>query len=431
MAAAVLFFVSAPAQAALVGLWTFEGSAGDSSGLGNNGTLMNGATIVADDPHGAGQSLAVNGGSQHVLVPHDQTLNIVGQGTFAAWVRPIGNIGWDGVLAKNPSNGSALNHAGNYELRIENGTRRPTFHYQQGGVNDTIARDPGAGALVNDVWTHVAVTTTASGNATFYVNGAVVGSQPLNQNYGATNFNPLFIGSRADLFTVMNGRLDDVAVFDHVLTASEISDIMGGNFNAFLGTTEPLYIQGVTATASSQLGGGFDRAASHTVDGSGFNPVSGTHSNGLEGVHWLNVGSSGAFGTPDLNPSITFDLGSVMAVQDMLVWNYNETDVIDLTNRGVQNATVQVSNDGIVFTDLFNTTLLEAPGVTNVDYHQTVPLNVNARFIRLANLTNYGDPNGFRGLSEVRFTAQIPEPATALLGLLGVGGLLARRRRAA
>lgn len=431
-AAIILCALSATAQAALVGYWQFEGNANDSSGLGNHGTLQNGAGFFADDPQGPGQSLNLAGGSQHVLVPHNSSLNMPTQMTIAAWVRPIGNVAWDGVIAKSPSNGSGNQHAGNYELRIENGSRVPTFLYQQGGVNDTAAVNGAPGTVTDNVWTHVAVTVKEGSFASFYLNGAQVASPTVSAAFGALNTNPLYIGTRADLFTPMNGRIDDVALFNHALSASEISTIMGGNLSAY---RQGQLVSGVNATASSELvGAPFNRAAQFAANGAGFVPATGTHTVTPDGAMWLNRGSSGAFGTPDTNPFITFDLGMKRDITEVQIWNYNEflTGRADLLARGVNRATFQVSDDGINFVDIFTTNITQAPGVANLDFHDTFQVNAVGRYLRLANLTNHGGDNGFVGLSEVRiFAIPIPEPATASLALLALGGLMLRRRRMA
>ncbi len=217
----------------LVGLWEFEGNAIDTSGNGHDGTLENGASFSDDVPDGAtGQSLSV-GGEQHVLVPHSDTLSIANAITMAAWVKPIGDQGWDGILAKNPSDGSDPNHAGNYELRIENGDRFLHFLHQQGEANDTVFHQGLASIITADAWTHIAVTAdTASGDVQFYINGEL--SETLADVIAIdafpTNGSPLYIGSRADLFTAMDGLLDDVALFNRALSAEEVAQVMAGDF---------------------------------------------------------------------------------------------------------------------------------------------------------------------------------------------------------
>ena len=217
-------------NAALVGLWQFENDFTDSSGTGNHGANVGGVAFVASQA-GYGQAGSFGGGS-HVLVPHSTTLDAPTGVTIAAWVNATG-LQWEGVVGKNPSNGSLNNHAGNYELRLENGTQNMTFLYQRGGVNDT--HPVGSGVPVtSNIWTHVAVTVDGT-NARFYVNGALANTVAgLPAGFGATNTNPLYIGTRADIFTNFDGLMDDVAIFDEVLTDQQIATISTGDFSAFV-----------------------------------------------------------------------------------------------------------------------------------------------------------------------------------------------------
>lgn len=227
----VAALLASAAQADLIGLWRFNGNTNDTSGNANHGALTNGATLSSDVPTvlAGGQSLNLGGGNQHVLVPHNSSLDITSAMTISAWVKPVGNVGFDGVLAKNPSsNGSANNHAGNYELRIENGNRRPHFLYQRGAMNDTAFALAPTAVVPEGVWSHLAVTAQAGGMVDFYLNGTFVEGLPVQPTFGAPNTNPLYIGSRADFVTTFNGFIDDVAVFDQVLSAAQIRQLANG-----------------------------------------------------------------------------------------------------------------------------------------------------------------------------------------------------------
>ena len=205
--------VAAPAQAQLAGFWQFEGDFTDSSSNGNDGTGTN-ATFVAGQA-GFGQALNINtgGGNGWVEIAHDSSLDITGTGTFAAWVN-ADDIGWEGILAKAPSsNGSGSNHAGNYELRLENGSLPVNLLYQRGGVGDTTGSNAGAVSNVTpNVWTHVAVTIDGTDNSggnsevvRTYINGFLVDTRNSSDGFGATNTNSLFIGRRGDTGTLFNG----------------------------------------------------------------------------------------------------------------------------------------------------------------------------------------------------------------------------------
>jgi hypothetical protein len=227
---AMALFLSTSSEAGVIGLWRFDGNTNDTSGKANHGSLMNGASLSSDVPSvlAGGQSLSLAGGNQHVLVPHNSSLDITSSITISAWVKPVGNVGWDGVLAKNPSDGSVNNHAGNYELRIENGNRRPHFLYQRGGMNDTAFALAPTAVVAEGTWSHLAITAQAGGMVNFYLNGTFAEALPVEATFGVPNTNPLYIGSRADLFTTFNGFIDDVAVFDEVLTAGQIQQLANG-----------------------------------------------------------------------------------------------------------------------------------------------------------------------------------------------------------
>lgn len=226
---AVIFAASlATGQAALVAHYNFDGNANDGSGADNHGALMNGASFSGDSPFATGQSLSLGDGQQHVLVPHNASLDITETMTVSAWVKPQGNA-WEGLLAKSPSNGSGANQAGNYEIRIENGSNQLHFLYQRGGVDDTafpISTDPAA-VIGANAWTHIAVTVEQvgadPGEVKYYKNGVLADTKVIEVGFGATNTNPLYIGSRADLFTQWNGQIDDLRIYNTVLAADEIS----------------------------------------------------------------------------------------------------------------------------------------------------------------------------------------------------------------
>lgn len=221
----------------VVGLWRFDDEdANDSSSFENHGELIDGGySDDVPDALGSGMSLALVEGTEYIEVPHDVSLDISEAMSIAVWVKTDGAIGWDGILAKNPSDGSNDNQAGNYELRIENGSRQPHFLYQQGGTNDTTFPIAQADeSIIEDaVWTHIAVTVEQDGEVNYYVNGELADTQPINENFGATNESPLYIGSRADFFTGFDGLMDDVAIFDGVLGTEQIAAVMSGDFSEF------------------------------------------------------------------------------------------------------------------------------------------------------------------------------------------------------
>ncbi len=238
-----LLAISAPSiRAELVGHWKFDGDLQDNSGKENHGTFEGSAALGDDTPAAlvSGQSLQLDGDG-YVLVEHSDSLNLEETLTLTTWIKPVGDMGWDGILAKNPSADSAPNHAGNFELRIQSGGRALQFLSQRGGINDTATYTSAETVIQADVWFHIAVTAKAdSGNLHFFLNGELTETLTEAINFSAfpVNENPLYIGNRADLSTPFDGFLDDVALFDGVLSESQVQAVMNGDFDGF-STEEP------------------------------------------------------------------------------------------------------------------------------------------------------------------------------------------------
>lgn len=197
----------------------------------------------------------------------------------------------------------------------------------------------------------------------------------------------------------------------------------------------PERIFGVTATATSELtAGNFNRAVGNIVDNVGLDT---TTPDGLPGQPegmWLSTGTGIAGGTPDPAPEIIFDLGAIENIGEMHVYNYNEA-AGELHERGVEEVEILVSND-----NFFGDT--RSLGVFNFDIATGLPGlagqiidlgGAQGQFVKFDIISSHNGDNGFVGLNEVQFfrANAVPEPATALLGLMGLAGLTARRRRAA
>ena len=182
--------------------------------------------------------------------------------------------------------------------------------------------------------------------------------------------------------------------------------------------THAAEVERVSARASSQLIGGFNRRALFAVDGMGL--TGGAHGIVPDGAMWL---SNGTFADPnDTDPEITFDLGGVNTIDSMTVWNYNEFVAPggpDLTTRGVATADVLVAGEDRVFSlHMAGQALDRAPG-TETDFSQSINLgSVTARYVKLDITGTHGADNGFAGLSEVKFDGAVvagqnlPVPAT-------------------
>jgi hypothetical protein len=202
-----------------------------------------------------------------------------------------------------------------------------------------------------------------------------------------------------------------------------------------------LIIDPVSASASTEFSG---RGAENAVDGGGLSdptlvdtgatapasdadyPSQSTDPSTM----WM---SNGPDASSQAGQYITFNLGSPELLTGFHLWNYNEAYAggSSYTDRGLDDVTLSFSADGSDFSTIPSQEvdgLTEATGLasyTGETYTLATP--VDAQYVRMTIITSYGDPE-YNGISEIRFLAPVPEPAS--LGVVGLSamGLLARRR---
>jgi hypothetical protein len=220
----------------LVGWWPFNGNANDESGNGNDGTV-NGATLIADRNGVANAAYSFNGVSSVINVPSSQSLNIADSISISAWLYRANpeNNGGEGIFG--PSN--YLPNSPGFYLRIINqkadlGIASP---YTEGFSNQNI---------LGENWYHV-IAIYDNSTIKIYINGVLdnitqVGSGNLDQ---WTSSGDLTIGKEAyegapEVYHQFNGLLDDIAIFNRVLTEQEIQALYTGQCPTIAANCTPL-----------------------------------------------------------------------------------------------------------------------------------------------------------------------------------------------
>ncbi|MCU0915133.1 MAG: LamG domain-containing protein, partial [Planctomycetes bacterium] len=217
----VLFLVT-QASADLVGCWKLNDGAGtkaaDSSGNGHHGTLISGPQWAAGYYGGA---LQFNGQNSYVEIPTAPQLEIRGQVTVAAWVN-WANAGdtWLAILANGQQNGPWEN----YGLFVNRSSR---FAYFTLSLNDAHVNQQTANNTIEaGRWQHLCGTWDGTA-ARIYVDGKLLLTQARTGALTSPRM-PLRLGHRNGSVHYYSGLLDEVAVFDHALTAEEIQKAMLG-----------------------------------------------------------------------------------------------------------------------------------------------------------------------------------------------------------
>jgi Concanavalin A-like lectin/glucanases superfamily/Domain of unknown function (DUF5018) len=196
----------------LVAYYPFNGNAKDGSGNGRDGTV-NGATF-ATDRKGGNTAVLFNGSSNITFssVPTTVTDNY----SMSLWV----SISSLSQLATFISNGTSDNsRKDGYGLGMGVGSASSTVSIRLGGGSGSSALglDPFSSTDVNK-WVHL-VILRANGVYKFYWNGSVKTSGTINYTPATpTKFTIGSLGSQ-DFF---RGSLDDIRIYNRVLTDSEI-----------------------------------------------------------------------------------------------------------------------------------------------------------------------------------------------------------------
>lgn len=207
----------------LVGYWkmdetSWNGTAGevvDSSGNNNNGAAMGLATTATGRFGNAG---SFNGSGTFLDMGNSSSLQLVGPSfTLSAWIKPNVNNVWQGVINKGiAGNDSMIN------FEMNSGGKVGLFFYSDDCAGTT--------TLTTGTWYLMVATYDASSKKqTVYLgNGSTVSSECSRTLTGTLNSvidtKNVWIGKDYNN-AVFNGLIDDVRVYNRVLSSSEISSL--------------------------------------------------------------------------------------------------------------------------------------------------------------------------------------------------------------
>ncbi len=214
----------------LVGHWRFDEGSGtttsDSSGNNNTGTLQNRSTWV-DGKMGRGLNFdrlngAVNAGSQ-------SSLDNLSSFSVSGWIFPhTSGEGAKGRIiekadADTPTNGWTLSTGG------AAGSYRIEFEVDYDGTN--LKRSSGNNSITPNAWQHIVFTWDGSSSASgakIYING-VEASYGTTQNAIGSRVSDavqsLKIGNSLATTRTFDGIIDELRIYNRVLTASEIQEL--------------------------------------------------------------------------------------------------------------------------------------------------------------------------------------------------------------
>jgi hypothetical protein len=213
-----------------VGHWTFDSASVvgtqilDQSGNNLNGTLSGG---VVSTTGVINQGLSFDGRSGFIEFSYDSLTDLSGNLTLALWVKTQNKSRTEALISRYNAAGAETG----YLLRTD-----PGGHVELvvGGNNTTGGHGVAltdTSAIVNDgQWHHIAAVITFGQGVSFFVDGGLSSTQALNlvaQPSGSSlqvGLNPW-----TDYGTYFTGSLDDVRIYNRVLSAVEIAALFASS----------------------------------------------------------------------------------------------------------------------------------------------------------------------------------------------------------
>jgi hypothetical protein len=197
-----------------------DGDLLDSSGNGNHAQARGDARSVSDAQRGT--VLEFDGNGDYLEIPNSASLNITGdQITLASWVY-FEDVAGDPeiVIAKPYQDGSHVSPYFSYGLHmLSNGTPRFWLSFSGGARNA-----PGSPNFQSGRWYHMAGVYDGA-QMILYVDGEVSATTSATGNIVGYD-NPLLLGINGGRGEPMEGKIDEVAIFDRALPQAEIQELM-------------------------------------------------------------------------------------------------------------------------------------------------------------------------------------------------------------
>jgi hypothetical protein len=213
----------------LVGYWPFNGNANDESGNGNNGTV-NGATLTSDRFGNANKAYNFDGINDLIQI------NTIGSSTFdnnfsiSIWCSfsAFNNDYLHLIFGENnfitlSGNGPAYAGAGeaNKISAYQNSINPPTRRIPYFSTNTT---------FMDSAYYHIVFIKNGA-TAFLYLNGILESTIPVDNSLSIPVGNYIQIGSGLNNISnnCMNGKIDDIGIWNRALTQQEITALYNGN----------------------------------------------------------------------------------------------------------------------------------------------------------------------------------------------------------
>lgn len=204
-------------QQTIIAAWLFDeiedDIVKDSSPNDNDGEIVGSPELVKGK---FGDALEFDGQSGSVDIPSSESLNNVDDITILAWIllkREVTSGTWNAIAGKNP-------YTSGYLMWIQVRTEPCGLVYVDGQRFDNRS---GTQIELNE-WYHLAFTRIHDGEMKFFINGEMVKVAQSNKGIITALEAPIVIAGQSP--QVIEGIIDEVIIFNVVLTEDDINKIM-------------------------------------------------------------------------------------------------------------------------------------------------------------------------------------------------------------
>jgi hypothetical protein len=327
----------------LVGYWSFNGNANDDSNNGNNGTLNGSVSLSTDRFGNINSSYSFPGISDsYIDCGNSATLQIVGALTISGWFYMEGGTINPRIL--NFESGSSL---GGYTVFVDgtSNTNRiiHATNFNDGGVGTGFCCSSSQGFTITALaWHHFVYTADINGLAKMYIDGANVGTYQGVPVTNITYASSLIIGRKTfSDFDAWGGKLDDIGIWNRVLTQQEINGLYTSScINTDITTG---------LVASYPFSGNANDASGNNINGTTNNVTLTTDRFGNANSAYQFNGVNSTISVAD-NPLLKFQSANKISFSlwlkaDTIIQNFNTIILAKQSNGGINQVGFNFASD--------------------------------------------------------------------------------------
>lgn len=207
----------------LVGYWPFNGNANDESGNGSNG-VVNGATLTTDRFGNTNKAYNFNGSTDFIRIDNFNSVNLgTSDFTFSCWIKAVTvNNGGSAIFSKSSETPLEFK---TIVLSGTNGIGFDSYGKCYNVINNLISTQQ---------WYHVVCVCVQSAKTNnFFINNVEhnLNQDPIAPLVPDQNSDVTFIGKTVYGY-FFNGIIDDIRIYNRVLTQQEISALYNENYTS-------------------------------------------------------------------------------------------------------------------------------------------------------------------------------------------------------